>query len=90
MAAAPPTPSSSRPSRPSRPPVRWATHNQHILFVVAATVGGLLFGVSYTVWPLSPVERWIGVGVLVVVAGIWVRVASYLVRPVEEPRRTRR
>lgn len=81
-----PTPTTPTSSRPPRPPVRWATHSQHILFMVAVTVGGLLFGISYTLWPLSPVERWIGVGVLVVVAGIWVRVATYLVRPVEVPR----
>ena len=78
------------PARPPRPPVRWATHSQHILFVVAVTVGGLLFGISYTLWPLSPYERFVGVGVLLVVAFVWFKVVTYLARPVEVPRTRRR
>lgn len=87
MAAMAPDPSASRPSRP---PVRWATHSQHILFVVAVTVGGLLFGISYTLWPLVAYERWLGVGVLLVVAFVWFKVVTHLLRPVEVPRTRRR
>lgn len=78
------------PTPPPRPPVRWATHSQHILFVVAVTIGGLGFGLSFTLWPLKPYERFVGIAVLAVVGYVWLRTVTYLRRPVEAPRGPRR
>lgn len=72
---------SASSNRPARPPVRWSTHWQHILLVIAVVVGGSLFGFSFVLWPLRPVERIIGAVVLLGVAAVLVWLATYLTRP---------
>lgn len=71
-------------NRPTRPPVRWSTHWQHILMVLAVVVGGSLFGLSFALWPLRPVERVLGGAIMVGVLAVLVWVGAYLARPVAQ------
>ena len=65
----------------------WSTHWQHILFVLSVVVGGSLFGVSYALWPLRPIERALGVAIVVGVVAVLVWLVIYLLRPVQRPPR---
>ena len=76
-------------SQSPRPRVRWSTHWQHILLLLAVMVGGSLFGVSFTLFPLRPSEPYIGVAILLGVGAALVWTVLYLLRPVQ-PEQSRR
>ncbi|CAM3195355.1 hypothetical protein NODU109028_03125 [Nocardioides dubius] len=66
----------------SRPPISWSTHGQIIGSIIAATVGGTMFGLAFALWPQSSVERGIGIVILAAVIGLLGWVIGYLRKPV--------
>lgn len=70
----------------SRPPISWATHSQIICSIIAASVGGTMFGLAFAVWPNSAVERGLGVVILAAVLALLGWVIGYVRKPVATPR----
>ncbi|MFS3130355.1 hypothetical protein ACLM5J_18280 [Nocardioides sp. Bht2] len=70
----------------TRPPISWNTHGQMIGGIIAATVGGTMFGLAFAIWPNSAVERGIGIVILAAVIGLLGWVVGYLRKPVQPPK----